>query len=398
MLTYTAISQQTQRLPTLKMTNVDSVPTEKPAGVQPGTMYPGPASYPRYPYPAPGYSNINGQGKYAANYGGTQLTDAFTGLSVSGQNSMGAGPGLKTGQNNVDMNSLPRTAAYGNNPLMVLPSGQTIPLQSFYGPGATSAADQPSQLQYLPTGMFPNFISNTNMMAGSMPAYGWPYGLQNEVPGLDANRRGSWSSNDENGPTTPGMAINAHQDYYANAAGLDRAPMLSFPYATPSPSSIIQPYVVGPMQPMKCPDNKNYESVNLDILTQQPPAIPRAVPALWTNQEDLSLAKCLQNPEGITNIYIRGFLPEVTDQDVHDYASRFGEIESCKAIVDMDTGKCKGYVHQNLCLAALTFSSFGFVKYYSPASAENCIRGFFHLGYQASYAQACSSCFCLNHN
>lgn len=25
--------------------------------------------------------------------------------------------------------------------------------------------------------------------------------------------------------------------------------------------------------------------------------------------------------------------------------------------------------------------------YYSPASAENCIRGFFHLGFQASYAQ-----------
>jgi len=25
--------------------------------------------------------------------------------------------------------------------------------------------------------------------------------------------------------------------------------------------------------------------------------------------------------------------------------------------------------------------------YYSPASAENCIRGFFHRGFQASYAQ-----------
>lgn len=27
--------------------------------------------------------------------------------------------------------------------------------------------------------------------------------------------------------------------------------------------------------------------------------------------------------------------------------------------------------------------------YYSPAAAENCIRGFFHLGFQASYAQVC---------
>jgi RNA recognition motif. (a.k.a. RRM, RBD, or RNP domain) len=307
-------------------------------------MYPGHVPYQRFQYPASGYNNMNGQGKYTTNYGGTQLADAFTGLSVSGQNSMGTHTGLKQGQNPMDMNGLSRTATYGSNPLMVLPSGQTIPLQSIYGHGAASANDQSSQLQYLPTGMFPNFVSNANLIAGSMPAYGWPYSLQNDVPGLDANRRGSWSSNDENGPATPGMAMNAHQDYYANPTGFDRGSMVGFPYATPSPPSIIQPYVAGPMQPMKCPDNKNYESVNLDILTQQQPAIPRAVPALWTNQEDLSLAKCLQNPEGITNIYIRGFLPEVTDQDVHDYAARFGDIESCKAIVDMDTGKCKGQV------------------------------------------------------
>jgi hypothetical protein len=36
---------------------------------------------------------------------------------------------------------------------------------------------------------------------------------------------------------------------------------------------------------------------------------------------------------------------------------------------------------------SLTSPSFGFVMYYSPAAAENCIRGFFHLGFQASYAQ-----------
>ena len=386
MLKHTLLRQQNKKQPTLTMTNVDSVPSEKPSSVQPGTMYPGHSSYQRFQYSAPGY-NVNGQGKYANHYGGTPLADAFTGLNVSGQNTTGTATGVKAGQNNMDMTGLPRAPSYSNNPLMVLPSGQTIPLQSLYGHGATSATDQSSQLQYIPTGMFPNFVSNTNMMASSMPAYGWPYGLQNEVPSLDAHRRGSWSSNDENGPTTPGMAVNAHQDYYTNTASLDRGSMISFPYATPSPPSIIQPYVAGPMQPMKCPDNKNYESVNLDILTQQPPAIPRAVPALWTNQEDLSLAKCLQNPEGITNIYIRGFLPEVTDQDVHDFAARFGEIESCKAIVDMDTGKCKGYVFPSSCLAILISGRFGFVKYYSPASAENCIRGFFHLGYQASYAQ-----------
>lgn len=346
MLNHTVNRQKQRRLPHPKMTNVDSVPTEKPSSLQPGMMYPGHAHYQRFQYPAPGYNSTNGQGKYATNYGGTQLADAFTGLSVSGQNSMGAGVGLKPGHSHMDMNGLSRAAAYANNQFVILPSGQTIPCQSLYGHGAAPATDQPSQLQYLPSGMFPNFVSNTNMMAGSIPTYGWPYNLQSDVPGLDANRRGSWSSNDENGPTTPAMAMQAHQDYYASVAGLDRPAMASFPYATPSPASIIQPYVAGPIQPMKCPDNKNYESINLDVLTQQSPAIPRAVPALWTNQEDLSLAKCLQNPEGITNIYIRGFLPEVTDQDVHDYAARFGDIESCKAIVDMDTGKCKGSVFQ----------------------------------------------------
>jgi hypothetical protein len=95
---------------------------------------------------------------------------------------------------------------------------------------------------------------------------------------------------------------------------------------------------------MKCADNKSYEMVNMDELVARDPPIPRAVPALWTNQEELSLAKCLQNPEGITNVYIRGFMPDTTDEDLGGWASRFGEIESCKAIIEQDTGKCKGYV------------------------------------------------------
>lgn len=35
----------------------------------------------------------------------------------------------------------------------------------------------------------------------------------------------------------------------------------------------------------------------------------------------------------------------------------------------------------------ITLSRFGFVKYFTYEDCENCIRGFFHLGYQASYAQ-----------
>ena len=302
---------------------------------------------------------------------------------------MAPAEGVKPFRGNLDINGLALSHAYSNNPPMVLPSGQTIPLQSLYGHGAASAMDQPTHLQYIPTGMFPNFVSNTNMMAGSVPAYSWPYTLQHDIPGLDVNRHGSWPLDDENGLTTPGVAVNAHQDYNVNTGSLGRESMVGYPLARYSPPSTIQPYVAGPVQLMKCADNKSYESVNLHVLTQQHLAIPQAVPALWTNQDNLSLAKCLQNPEGNTNIYIRGFLPEVTDQVVHDYAARFGEIESCKAIIDMDTGKCKGYVTPIRCVSTLTCHRFGFVKYHFPACAENCIRGFFYLGYQASYAQVC---------
>ena len=97
-----------------------------------------------------------------------------------------------------------------------------------------------------------------------------------------------------------------------------------------------------PFQMMKTPNG--YILQDLESLTQQDPPIPRAVPAMWTNPSDLTLAKCLENREGITNVYIRGFLPETTDEMLYAYASRFGKIDRCKAIVDLDTGLCKGYV------------------------------------------------------
>ncbi|KAE8356013.1 hypothetical protein BDV28DRAFT_12077 [Aspergillus coremiiformis] len=125
-----------------------------------------------------------------------------------------------------------------------------------------------------------------------------------------------------------------------------------------------------PFQMMKTPTG--YILQDLESLTQQEPPIPRAVPAMWTNPSELTLAKCLENREGITNVYIRGFLPETTDEMLYAYAARFGKIDRCKAIVDLDTGLCKG---------------FGFVQYYNFESCENCIRGFFYLGYQASFAQ-----------
>jgi hypothetical protein len=279
-----------------------------------------------------------------------------------------------TGAGDNDMNAVNRQGY--NSPLMVLPSGQTVPLNGYYAQPQSAVADVASHMPYVPTGMFPNFIGNTNMTTNTLPGYGWPYGMTSNIAGFDPARRGSWSS-EENVNNHQVTALQGQSDYYN----------IPVPYLpTGGPAS--QHYIAGPIQPMKCQDNKSYEMVNLDELVNREPPMPRAVPALWTNQEELSLAKCLQNPEGITNVYIRGFMPDTTDEDLHRWASRFGEIESCKAIIEQDTGKCKGYVDSLVIpFTSLTSFSFGFVMYYSPAAAENCIRGFFHLGFQASYAQ-----------
>lgn len=237
------------------------------------------------------------------------------------------------GQVDTDVNGTTRQGY--NSPVMVLPSGQTVPLTNYYGPTPTATGDNTSQLPYIPTGMYPNFLGTTGMATGTLPGFGWPYGMASNITGFDPARRGSWSSNEENISNNQAVALQAQPDYYPG-----------YPYMPTIP--VAAHYIAGPIQPMKCADNKSYEMVNLDELVSRDPPIPRAVPALWTNQEELSLAKCLQNPEGITNVYIRGFMPDTTDEDLERWASRFGEIESCKAIIEQDTGKCKGYVQSLL--------------------------------------------------
>lgn len=210
-----------------------------------------------------------------------------------------------------------------NNPVMVLPSGQTVPISAFLPP----AAQNNDQVAYAGNGMYNGYMGNNHLVQGGMTHYNASMAFQPGMADYDPTPRASWVKNDENvNYGTLGGVMN--QDFFPG-----------YPYHASVDS---QTYIAGPIQPMKTKDNKGYEMVNLDELVMREPPIPRAVPALWTNQEDLSLAKCLQNPEGITNIYIRGFMPDTTDEDLHRWACRFGEIESCKAIIEQDTGKCKG--------------------------------------------------------
>ena len=208
--------------------------------------------------------------------------------------------------------------ADSGNPMMVLPSGQTVPISAFLPPNQNGSGQD---------GTYNSYMQNHNMAQAGMIQYNGGLGFQPGMAEFDPLQQAMWPKRDDNAGFGQ---VNGHaqHDFYPG-----------YPYQAAVDDNT---YIAGPIQPMKTKDNKGYEMVNLDELVMREPPMPRAVPALWTNQEDLTLAKCLQNPEGITNVYIRGFMPDTTDEDLHQWASRFGEIESCKAIIDQDTGKCKG--------------------------------------------------------
>ncbi|KAJ9195204.1 hypothetical protein DTO164E3_6965 [Paecilomyces variotii] len=246
---------------------------------------------------------------------------------------------------NIEINGVQRPPYNGQ--LMLVPGGPMyggMPQGPPYTQAQYPGHDQMSPMHYMPTGVYPGYVAGAPMIPGPI-------------------QHNAWTPPEENGPATPMVDASGHMEYYP----MDRSTYMGYAYHTPPPQ-VPQPYL--PYQMMKSPSG--YVLQDLDALTQQDPPIPRAVPAMWTNPSDLTLAKCLENREGITNVYIRGFLPETTDEILHAYASRFGKIDRCKAIVDLETGLCKG---------------FGFVQFFNFDSCENCIRGFFHLGYQASFAQ-----------
>jgi hypothetical protein len=179
------------------------------------------------------------------------------------------------------------------------------------------------------------------MMSGGYSS--WPYMMNYDVQDGSNSKQGAWNMADvQKGAQTE----NASQvQYYPSTylPALDASSMHGYPYGSMIPPQLGSLSL--PLQMMKT--STGYVVQDLEALTQQEPAIPRAVPAMWTNPSDLTLAKCLENREGITNVYIRGFLPETSDEMLHAYADRFGKIERCKAIVDLDTSLCKGYAsHQ----------------------------------------------------
>ncbi|SMR61684.1 unnamed protein product [Zymoseptoria tritici ST99CH_3D1] len=189
-------------------------------------------------------------------------------------------------------------------------------------------------------------------------------GANGEVPTLITPRRDSISSNENDQPTTPSYA--GYHGYSHGGVAINRSPSGVFTHSTPSPTSMVGAYG---MPIAKQPEQVDV-SPRIKLLISREPIIPRAIPAPSSPLKPLDRA--LENQRGETNVYIRGLLPETTDELLEIWGSRFGDIKSSKSIIDLNTGLCKG---------------FGFVKYHNYEDAENCIRGFHYLGYEVSFAR-----------
>ncbi|KAI9727014.1 MAG: hypothetical protein M1834_008596 [Cirrosporium novae-zelandiae] len=295
----------------------------------------------------PGSNNVNGN-----RFDMIAMTSAFGNVNLQGHRLAGPGKFPVTGS--------PTSGAFSfgqaNGLYQVLPNGQVV---------STGMQPSPLTAQVHPS----SYRLNYGQMLPSTPqAQAWSHPSSMEVPDLSAPRRGSWSSNEEAGPGTPFFGAPGHADVYPAVAVPEYSPLNRFSFSTPSPQQVSEPCFTAPLLRNT---NGEYELVDLDELARRDPPIPRAIPALFTDSKR-SLQKALHNEGGKCNVYIRGFPPNTTDEMLHAWASRFGEITRCKSIIDKNTGQCKG---------------FGFVEYHNFIDSENCIRGFFHLGYETSYAQ-----------
>ncbi|KAF2199895.1 hypothetical protein GQ43DRAFT_375178 [Delitschia confertaspora ATCC 74209] len=229
-----------------------------------------------------------------------------------------------------------------------------------------------SEAMYNPAGPFvpqAAYQYGQAMLENSPMAPGWASRVSSaEMPSLMTPRRHSISSVENDVPGTPYPNNGVHR-YGAATAIMDRSPSGVYTTSTtPSPSQLAHPYsLVAPM-----PKQQTMPTLPphlIALLTQEPP-IPRAIPAPSSPLKPLD--RSLENKTGETNVYIRGLLPETTDEMLHAWGQRFGDIQSSKSIIDLKTNLCKG---------------FGFIKYHNFEDAENCIRGFHYLGYEVSFAR-----------
>ena len=256
------------------------------------------------------------------------MSQAFNGVNLQGMASAGA-----FSQNNSQLGS----PIYYQMPngSFIIPNANPAP--ATMPQGKTAYSIHPGQVQYTPqTG----YMINQNGATSITPPgqQNWTSQRQGsaDVPELSGPRRNSLSSNEETGPHTPFFGSTSQGIYQPNIT-TDHSPHL---WGTTPPPELGQTFYPQPLA--KSPDG-NYTYLDLDALCCRHPAIPRSVPAIFSGEKGRgTLEKSLQNQFGTTNVYIRGLLPDTTDEMLHSYGERFGDIMSAKSMLDQNTGLCKG--------------------------------------------------------
>jgi hypothetical protein len=170
-------------------------------------------------------------------------------------------------------------------------------------------------------------------------APGWASRMSSgDMPSLLTPRRDSVSSNENDIPGTP-FGSGGMYRYGAGATIMDRSPSAVYTNsATPSPSQLAHGYQL--MAPVQKQQSMPTLPPHLLALVHQEPPIPRAIPAPSSPHKPLD--RSLENKTGETNVYIRGLLPETTDDMLHTWGKRFGDIQSSKSIIDLKSNLCKG--------------------------------------------------------
>jgi hypothetical protein len=206
----------------------------------------------------------------------------------------------------------------------------------FMFPNNYGAAGNNQYTPHVPQYMPPMAFQGYNQHENSPLSQNWTptTGNTGEVPTLITPRRDSISSNENDQPATPSYANNptfAHGNVAVN-----RSPSGGFTHSTPSPTSMIGQYGM----PLAKQPELSDASPEIKRLVSQVPVIPPAIPAPSSPLKPLDRA--LENQRGETNVYIRGLLPETSDELLEAWGSRFGDIKSSKSIIDFNTGLCKG--------------------------------------------------------
>jgi hypothetical protein len=282
------------------------------------------------PYVANGNQMMHGGHADASNM--AALAQGFGAMNMAGSYAAGRGSGSHMSTAGTDYSM----ASYGGQP------GMFVAQQPFlFMPNATPNSPSGAMYSSVPA----------HMQAMQPAGYAHstdtsPHGQQwtNRIPSdgssgpgmssLITPRRGSISSNEEHVPGTP---FTLQGNYHNGVTVLDRSPTgLYGQSGTPSPLQFMQQF-----SPMHAKYSQTASTpVHIQMLVARDPPIPRAIPAPSSPMKPLD--RCLENKTGETNVYIRGLLPETTDDMLHVWGMRFGDIQSSKSIIDLKTGLCKG--------------------------------------------------------